>query len=83
MFCDSIFGPVKQWGFLVKNLDESMACWVDQLGVGPWWGFRNVPVVWHFEGLETHDGFEGEYERNAAEAERWDGSDPYRLVSLP
>lgn len=59
MFCDSILGPVKQWGF------------------------RNVPVVSHFEGLETHDGFEEEYERNSAEADRWDGSDPYRLVSLP
>ncbi len=33
--------------------------------------------------MEIHDGFEEEYERNSAEAERWDGSDPYRLVSLP
>jgi hypothetical protein len=178
MFCDSIFGPVKQWGFLVKDLDEAMACWVDQLGVGPWWGFRNVRVTSQFQGSETnvtmdvglafqsgvqielihqtndvaspyrafyetdarqtlhqvayfakdidaavakaqgmgmsevgsvstligtryvymdspalqglvvelmeiHDGFEEEYERNAAEAQRWDGSDPYRLISIP
>ena len=44
MFADDILGPVKQWGFLVKDLDQAMASWVDQLGVGPWWGYRNVPA---------------------------------------
>ncbi len=178
MFCDSIFGPVKQWGFLVKDLDEAMACWLEPLGVGPWWGFRNVSVTSQFRGIESgvkmnvglafqngvqielihqtndvespyrafqhsearqtlhqvayfakdidaalskarslgmsevgsistmldtryvymdspalqglvielmeiHDGFEAEYERNAAEAQTWDGRDPYRLVTLP
>jgi len=24
MFCDSILGPVKQWGFLVKNLNGAL-----------------------------------------------------------
>ncbi len=178
MYCDSIFGSIKQWGFLVKDIDEAMECWIDQLGVGPWWGFRNVAVTSHFQGttsevkmdvglafqsgvqieliqqtndalspysvfyetdakqtlhqiayfakdidaavsraegigmqevgwittllgtryvymdspamrglvielMETHDGFEEEYERNATEAGSWDGSDPYRLISLP
>jgi methylmalonyl-CoA/ethylmalonyl-CoA epimerase len=177
MFCDGLFGPIKQWGFLVKDLDRAMACWVDQLGVGPWWGFRNVPVTSSFRGeesqvtmdvglsfqngvqieliqqtndalspysafyagdgeqmlhqvayfapnidaavararengmrevgsiktllgtryvymdspaleglvielMEVHDGFVEEYERNAGEAEVWDGSEPYRLISL-
>jgi hypothetical protein len=177
MFCDGLFGPIKQWGFLVKDLDRAMACWVDQLGVGPWWGFRNVPVTAQFQGeesqvtmdvglafqsgvqieliqqtndalspysafyagdgeqmlhqvayfapdidaavarardngmrevgsiktllgtryvymdspaleglvielMEVHDGFVEEYERNAREAESWDGSEPYRLISL-
>ena len=53
MFCDAIFGPVKQWGFLVKDLDQAMACWVEQLGVGPWQGYRNVRVTSHFQGSET------------------------------
>ncbi len=44
MFADEILGPVKQWGYLVKDLDEAMACWVQQLGIGPWWGYRNVPA---------------------------------------
>ena len=177
MFCDEIFGPVKQWGFLVKDLDEAMAGWVEQLGVGPWRGYRNVSVASHFQGSETavtmdvglafqsgvqieliqqtneaaspyrafyetdnrqtlhqiayfakdndaavskaeslgmrevgsittlldtryvymdspameglvielmeiHEGFEAEFDRGVAEAERWDGSDPYRLVSM-
>lgn len=38
----TLFGPVRQWGFLVKDIDAAMRCWVDQLGVGPWWGYRNV-----------------------------------------
>ena len=44
MFADKILGPVKQWGYLVKDLDQAMECWVEQLGVGPWWGYRNVTV---------------------------------------
>lgn len=44
MFADNILGPVKQWGYLVRDLDEAMNCWVEQLGIGPWWGYRNVPA---------------------------------------
>ena len=44
MFADNILGPVKQWGYLVKDLDQAMASWVEQLGIGPWWGYRNVSV---------------------------------------
>ena len=25
MFADSVLGPVRQWGYLVKDLDEAMA----------------------------------------------------------
>jgi len=177
MLCNDLFGPIKQWGFLVKNIDDAMACWINQLGVGPWWGFRNVSVQSSFRGTEsdvtmdvglsfqsgvqieliqqtndalspysafyesdaaqvlhqvgyfakdidaavaraegvgmrevgsirtligtryvymdspaleglvielmqTHPGFEEEYVRNAEEAQRWNGSDPYRLIQL-
>lgn len=44
MFADDILGPVKQWGFLVKDLDQAMDAWIKQLGIGPWWGYRNVPA---------------------------------------
>ncbi len=178
MFCDTIFGPIKQWGFLVKDLDQAMAGWVEELGVGPWQGYRNVAVTAHFQGseaavtmdvglafqsgvqieliqqtndaaspyrafyetdakqtlhqiayfatdieaavskamglgmrevgsittlldtryvymdspamqglvielMEIHEGFEEEFDRGVAEAEGWDGKDPYRLVTMP
>ncbi len=53
MFADDILGPVKQWGYLIKDLDEAMACWVEQLGIGPWWGYRNVPAKAIVNGQEN------------------------------
>ena len=54
MFADNILGPVKQWGYLVKDLDQAMDSWVNQLGIGPWWGYRNVPAQAVVDG-ETSD----------------------------
>jgi 4-hydroxyphenylpyruvate dioxygenase-like putative hemolysin len=48
-----LFGPIKQWGFLVKDLETAMASWVQQLGVGPWWGYRNVPMRALMNGAST------------------------------
>lgn len=53
MFADNLFGPIKQWGYLVKDLDQAMECWVNQLGVGPFWGFRGVTLQSHFRGQQT------------------------------
>lgn len=50
---EALFGPVKQWGFLVKDIDAAMRCWVDQLGVGPWWGYRNVRLQSEFKGVSA------------------------------
>ena len=49
----SLFGPIRQWGFLVKNLHQAMDSWIKQLGVGPWWGYRNVGLQSHFRGQTT------------------------------
>ena len=54
MFADAILGPVRQWGYLVKDLDEAMACWVEQLGIGPWWGYRNVSSKAVIDGVESN-----------------------------
>lgn len=48
-----LFGPVKQWGFVVRDVDAAMKCWVEQLGVGPWWGYRNVRLKSRFQGVES------------------------------
>lgn len=47
MFADKLFGPVRQWGYLVKDLDQAMDSWINHLGVGPFWGFRNVQLISH------------------------------------
>ena len=53
MLDQQLFGPIKQWGYLVKDLDAAMAFWTEKLGVGPWWGYRNVELEATFRG-ETH-----------------------------
>lgn len=53
MFADDILGQVKQWGFLVRDLDQAMASWVEQMGIGPWWGYRNVPAKAVVNGEES------------------------------
>ena len=82
-FADKVLGPVKQWGYLVKDLDQAMESWVEQLGIGPWWGYRNVPVqalmdgktsdVVMSVGLAYHQGMQIEliHQTNAAHS-------PYR-----
>jgi hypothetical protein len=53
VFADKILGEVLQWGYLVKDLDEAMTSWVEQLGIGPWWGYKNVPLKAVVDGVET------------------------------
>lgn len=36
------FGPIRQHGYLVKDLDTAMKFWLEVLGVGPWFGYRDV-----------------------------------------
>lgn len=47
------FGPIRQWGFLVKDIEAAMASWVRHCGVGPWWGYRNVMLHSSFDGIES------------------------------
>ncbi len=51
MSLTQVFGPIRQHGYLVKNLDTAIDFWLNKLGVGPWFGYRNV--VLHSE-FETH-----------------------------
>ena len=47
------FGPIKQWGYLVKDLDTAMQSWITNLGVGPFWGFKNVVLTSHMDGATS------------------------------
>lgn len=46
----ALFGPIDQIGYLVDNLDESIARWLDHLGVGPWTVFRDVSLEGRYRG---------------------------------
>jgi len=53
MLATQPFGPIKQWGYLVKDLEPAMQSWIDNLGVGPFWGFRNVALTSHMHGTRS------------------------------
>lgn len=39
-----IFGPVRQLGYVVRDIEEAMAHWTSRLGVGPFHYFADLPV---------------------------------------
>ncbi|OBA98492.1 glyoxalase [Mycobacteriaceae bacterium 1482268.1] len=42
-------GPIRQIGYVVTDLDQAMAGWVE-LGVGPWFVLRSLPMQAHYRG---------------------------------
>lgn len=49
--CD--FGQVRQLGYLVENVEQSVAAWMKHLGVGPWTVIKNVPLQCIYRGEKT------------------------------
>ncbi|MDD3799094.1 MAG: VOC family protein [Novosphingobium sp.] len=45
------YGPIDQIGYLVGDLDASIARWIDLMGVGPWTVFRNVALDGEYKGV--------------------------------
>tara|TARA_B100001123_G_C15316754_1_gene1026389 strand:- start:2196 stop:2741 length:546 start_codon:yes stop_codon:yes gene_type:complete len=39
-----LFGPIKQIGFVVGNLEEALAYWTETLGIGPFFVIRHLPL---------------------------------------
>jgi hypothetical protein len=39
-------GPVRQNGYVVKDIETSMQHWIDVLGIGPFYYLETVPVDW-------------------------------------
>lgn len=50
---EHVFGPIKQWGFLVRDFDQALGHWVKTVGLGPWWIYRGVEMESHFRGKVT------------------------------
>ncbi|MGH7078503.1 MAG: VOC family protein, partial [Acetobacteraceae bacterium] len=46
-----LFGPLRQMGFVVRDLDKAMRHWVDVCGVGPWFVAEKLPLngFWYKE----------------------------------
>ena len=38
-------GPVRQLGYVVRDVERAMAHWAGVLGIGPWFYIEAVPVV--------------------------------------
>jgi hypothetical protein len=47
------FGPVRQLGYLVADLDGSIASWMRDLGVGPWTKLVNITMEATYRGEPT------------------------------
>ena len=39
-----LFGPVRQNGYVVRDIDAALRHWTEVMGVGPFWYFERVPV---------------------------------------
>jgi hypothetical protein len=59
-------GPVRQIGYVVDDLDQAMAGWLE-LGVGPWFVMRALPMqaLYRGEPCETALAWHGPTARDA------------------
>lgn len=48
-----LFGPARQNGIVVRDLDEALAYWTGQLGVGPFFRFDNLSNASFFQREEA------------------------------
>ena len=47
------FGPIRQLGYLVKDIDAAVQAWMQHQGVGPWMIIKNVPLNCTYKGEKT------------------------------
>ncbi len=50
------FGPLRQMGFVVRDIDKAMRHWVEICGVGPWYITEKLPLngFWYKRGPPRH-----------------------------
>jgi catechol 2,3-dioxygenase-like lactoylglutathione lyase family enzyme len=51
-----LFGPLRQMGFVVRDIEAAMRHWVDVCGVGPWFYTDRLPVTSFSYRGARHDG---------------------------
>lgn len=78
------FGPIRQIGYVVENVDAAMALWTAQAGIGPWTCFRNVVLDGRHLGaparitMNVGLGYQGEVQIELIEVVDDGGASPYR-----
>jgi hypothetical protein len=51
-----LFGPLRQMGYVVRDIEKAMQHWIDVVGVGPWFYTDRLPVdTFTYRGAR-HDG---------------------------
>lgn len=50
MTTNAIFGPIRQLGFMSRDIDKSIAYFVEKWGIGPWFILRNVKNTMVYRG---------------------------------
>lgn len=51
-----LFGPLRQMGFVVRDIEGAMRHWVEVVGVGPWFYVDRLPVTSFTYRGARHDG---------------------------
>lgn len=46
-----VLSPVRQWGYIVRDLETSIDVWTRTLGVGPWWVYEDVLLRCTMDGV--------------------------------
>lgn len=55
------YGPIRQLGYVVRDLEAAMAVWADKLRVGPWFHNPRLPLdEYRFRGV-AYDGMDMGY----------------------
>ena len=39
-----LFGPLRQMGFVVRDIDKAMRHWIEVCGIGPWYIAEKLPL---------------------------------------
>lgn len=50
-----IFGPVRQNGYVVRDIEAAMDHWINVLGIGPWFYIEDVKTDWFTHRGEASD----------------------------
>lgn len=76
-------GCIRQLGYVVENIDQAVAAWSTQLGVGPWLIIRNVPLQAVYRGapsvpvIDCAFAYRGEMQIELIQQKN-DAASPYR-----